>query len=114
MGHNNLYSPSTKAISNVSIKKQMDYNLIAAQVLESAIIFLRNSNEGAKLLQLSKTSKWMHQLKLNNQSIDAALQTLCDGAYDFVNKALKTVSHLVRQLKSLLEERGAQKILIAY
>lgn len=92
----------------------MDYNLIAAQVLESAIMFLRNSNEGAKLLQLSKTSKWMHQLNIGNQSIDATLQTLCDSAYDFVNKALKTVSHLVRQFKSLLKERGVQKILIVY
>ncbi|CAO3672189.1 unnamed protein product [Umbelopsis ramanniana] len=89
---NNVFSST--AISNVSIKKQMDYNLIAAQVLESAIIFLRSSNEGDKLLQLSKTSKWMHQLNIKNQSIDTALQTLCDGAYDFVNKALKTVSHL--------------------
>jgi DNA-binding NtrC family response regulator len=92
----------------------MDYNLIAAQVLESAITFLRNSDEGVKLLQLSKTSKWMHQLNIKNQSIDAALQTLCDGAYEFVNKALKTVSDLVRQLKSLLKERDAQKILIVY
>lgn len=92
----------------------MDYNLIAAQVLESALIFLRSTNEGVKLLQVSKTSRWMHQMNIENQTIDAALQTLCGGAYDFVNKALEMVSHLVRKLKSPMMERGAHKILIVY
>jgi hypothetical protein len=92
-------------MSNVSTKKKMDFNLIAAQVLESTIMFMRSSNEGTKLLQLSKSSKWIHQLNIKNQSIDAALQTLCDGAYDFVNRAVKMVSHLVRQLKLRLKQR---------
>jgi hypothetical protein len=109
-----LHYPVTKTVSNETVKKQMDFNLIVAQVLESTIVFMRNANDGLKLLQLSKNSRWMHQLNAKNQSIDSVLQVLCDGAYDHLDKAIKAVSHLVRKLEMDINGCRINTILIAF
>lgn len=82
----------------VTPEKEMNFNLIASQVFESAILFMRDETAGSPLLQRSKRSVWLHKLNLQNQTDDAVLQGLCDRAYGYVEKAIDIVSHLVRTL----------------
>ncbi|GAB5585937.1 hypothetical protein Unana1_00837 [Umbelopsis nana] len=76
-------------------EKEMNFNLIASQVFESAILFMRDETAGSPLLQRSKRSVWLHKLNLQNQTDDAVLQGLCDRAYGYVEKAIDIVSHLI-------------------
>ena len=71
----------------------MEFNLIASEVLESAISFMRHEN--ALLFQKSKKSVWLQKLHIQNQNKDAVLQVICDTAYGYIKKAIDTVSHLV-------------------
>jgi glyceraldehyde-3-phosphate dehydrogenase/erythrose-4-phosphate dehydrogenase len=73
----------------------MEFNLIASEVLESAISFMRHENALSTLFQKSKKSVWLQKLHIQNQNKDAVLQVICDTAYGYIKKAIDTVSHLV-------------------